>query len=103
VTPPQLRQVVVLQRRQLDPVDLDAAGARLVEAGEDVHERRLARAGRAHDRGQMAAGDRERDTSEGVDCGLAGAVAAAEVAGDDDARRLGLLLVSERECCFHDV
>ena len=55
-----------------------------VEAGEDVHERRLARARRAHHGRQAAAGDVDRDAAQGVDRGIAGAVAADEVAGADD-------------------
>src|SRR5687768_18278925 len=61
---PTRRSSDLLQRGQLDAVDLDAAGARLVEAGEDVHERRLAGSGRAHDSREVAARDRERDRSE---------------------------------------
>ena len=41
-----------------------AAGGRRVEAGHDVHERRLARARRAHDGGELAAADAERDVVE---------------------------------------
>ena len=37
----QLRQVVVAERRDLRARDADAAGRRLVEAREDVHQRRL--------------------------------------------------------------
>ena len=48
-------------------------------AGEDVHQRRLAGAGRAHDGGQLPALDVERDAAKGVDGGLALAVAAGEV------------------------
>ena len=49
-------------------------GARLVEPGEQVHERRLAGAGRAHDRGELAGREADRDAAEGVHGGLALAV-----------------------------
>ena len=55
-----------------------------VEAGEDVHERRLAGARRAHDRGQAALGDVDRDAAQGVDGGVALAVAADDVARGHD-------------------
>ena len=57
---------------------------RLVEPGEQVHQRRLARAGGADDRGQLPGGEVERDVAQRVDGRLALAVAAAEsLAGDD--------------------
>ena len=52
----------------------------LVEAGEDVHEGRLAGAGRAHHGHELAGADLEIDAAERVDGGLAFAVAAREVA-----------------------
>ena len=58
-------------------VDRDGARGRAVEAGEDVHQRRLAGAGRAHDGGELPARDLERDAAQGVDGGVALAVAAA--------------------------
>ena len=59
VLAPQLRQVVVAERRHLGAVNGHRAGRRLVEPREDVHQRRLARARRAHDGGQLASGDVE--------------------------------------------
>ena len=45
-----------------------------VEPGEAVHQRGLAGARRAHDRGELAAGDVHVDVVEGDDAGLPGAV-----------------------------
>ncbi|MBA2297469.1 MAG: ATP-binding cassette domain-containing protein [Actinobacteria bacterium] len=64
VPPAKPGQLVVLQGRDLHAVDLDRAARRPVEPGENVHESRLARAGRAHDGGQVTAGDLQRDTAE---------------------------------------
>ena len=74
----------VVQRGDLGAADLDAAAGRAVEPGEDVHQRRLARARRPHHGRQLAAGHVERHTAEGIDCGVALAVAAGDVLGDDD-------------------
>ena len=63
------------------PATVTSPDGRLVEAGEDVHERRLARARRAHDGGQAARGDVDRDAAQRVDGGVAVAVAADDVAG----------------------
>ena len=49
-----------------------------------MHQRRLAGAGRPHHRRQLALVDVERDAAQGVDCGIAFAVAAGDVSGDDD-------------------
>ena len=56
----------------------------LSRPGEDVHERRLARPRRAHHRGELAGDDVEGDAAEGIDGGVALAVAAGDVAGGDD-------------------
>src|SRR5439155_7520595 len=75
VLPAELRQLRVGERGYLRAVDRDGAGARLVEPGEDVHQRRLAGARRPHDGGQLAARDLERDAPQGVDLCVALAVA----------------------------
>ena len=46
------------------PAIVDGAAGRLVEAGEDVHERRLAGARRAHDRDELPRLDVERDAAQ---------------------------------------
>ena len=45
--------------------DRDVALVRLLEAGDDAQERRLAAPARAEQRGQRADGDRERDVVQG--------------------------------------
>ena len=81
-------------------VDRDRPRGRLVEPGEDVHQRRLSRARRAHDRRQPAARDVERDAAERVHGGLALAVRARDLVRDHDRavgrRRLLLLLFRSR-------
>ena len=79
------------------PAIVTRAARRLVEAGEDVHQRRLARARRAHDRDELARLDVERDAAQRVDGGLALAVAARDVRRLDD----GALLCG-RGCALFD-
>ncbi len=67
----QLRQLVVVHARDVLAGDGDLTRGGLVEAGEDVHERRLARARGAHDGGQPTTSDVERDAAQGVDGGVA--------------------------------
>ena len=66
VLPSQLRDLGVAKFAELGAGEDDLAAGRLVQRREDVHERRLARARRAHDRGQLPAGDFEADTAKGV-------------------------------------
>ena len=54
----QLGQRAVVEPCELGPVDETEPDVGRVEAGEDVHQGRLARAGRAHDRGEPARGSR---------------------------------------------
>ena len=84
VLTPQEREVVVGELRDVLAGDRHAALGRAVEAGEDVHQRRLAGARRAHDGGQLAGGDAEVDAAQRVDAGLALAVAADEAGRLDD-------------------
>ena len=86
----QLGQLRVVHLRDVLAGDVDGAGRRLVKTGEHVHERRLAGARGAHDRGELAARDVERDAAKGVDSRLARAVAARDVVGGDcDGDRTG--------------
>ena len=71
----QQREVAVVERVEAGAVDLDPALGRPVEAGEDVQQRGLARARRAHDGGEAAGRERDVDAAQGVDGG--GAVAEA--------------------------
>ena len=80
----QPRQVPVVEPADLRPGDLDAALRRPVEAGEHVHQRGLAGARGAHDRGEGGGRDVQRDAAERVDGRVALAVALGEVASRDD-------------------
>ena len=63
--------------------DLHAPVRRAVEPGEQVHERRLARARGAHDGGELADGDLERDAAQRVHGRLALAVVTGDPRGGD--------------------
>ncbi len=80
----QLGQLAVVEAGDLLAVEQDGAGGRLVEAGEDVHQGRLAGARRPHDRGEAAALEAGADLDQGVDRGVALAVAAGHAVGFDD-------------------
>ena len=56
----------LVERADVDPVEEELAAGGYVEAADDVHQRRLARAGGAHDRDEVAPLDDERDAAEGV-------------------------------------
>ena len=70
------------------PAIATVPGGRLVEPGEDVHQRRLAGAGRPHHGGQLAPLHLERDAAQRVDGRVTCSVAARDVACDDDGARL---------------
>src|SRR4029079_14981596 len=80
----ELRQVRVLERRDLLVRHGDRAGGGLVEAGEDVHQGRLARPRWAHHGGELPARHLDGDAAERIHRGLALAVASCDVACDDD-------------------
>ena len=84
VLAPKLRQLRVVELADLGIGDPDVTVGRLIEAGEDVHERRLAGPRGAHHCGQLAASNLDRDTPQGVHGGLALAVLAGEVVGGHD-------------------
>ena len=67
----QLGQVAVVEAGELGAVDLDRAAGRPVEPGEDVHQRGLAGARRAHDRAEAAALEVDAHAVERVDGGVA--------------------------------
>src|SRR6266542_3910706 len=64
--PPVLDESLLGQRGDFAAVDLDAAGARPVEAADHVQERRLAGAGAAVDDAELARRKRERHITQGV-------------------------------------
>ena len=78
------RQLVVVHRLDRDAVEEVAAGGRAVEAADDVHQRRLAGAGRAHDRDVLAGLDDEVDAAQGVDLLRAELVDAGQLAHLDE-------------------
>ena len=80
----QAREVAVVELADLGAADGHGAVGRAVEPGEHVHERRLAGPGRAHDRGERAGLDLQRDTAERVDGGVTLAVALGQVLSCDD-------------------
>ncbi len=75
----QLGEVGVVEGAEVGAGQHHRARGRAIEAGEDVHERRLARARRAHDRREAAAVERDADPVERVDGGVPLAVAASQV------------------------
>ena len=60
------RQLVVREMRDVAAVQQIASAGRAIEAAQDVHERRLSRAGRSDHGDELAAADVERDAAEGV-------------------------------------
>ena len=84
---PQAGERAVVEPGELDAVDRDGARGRAVQAGEQVHERRLARARRAHDGGEATRREVDGHVDEGVHGGVALAEGAAQLDGGDDQRR----------------
>ena len=85
----QLGQAGVVEPGELGAVERHRAARRLVEAGEQVHERRLPRTRRPHDRGERAGGKPDADPTQRVDPRFAGAVGADEVGRLDEHDRHG--------------
>jgi hypothetical protein len=81
VVPPQDREPLVAQRAEVGVPDVRPAGGEGVEAGRAVQQRRLAGAGRAHDRGKAAGHELDRDTVQGTHLDLARAVDLDRVLG----------------------
>jgi hypothetical protein len=70
----QARELVAAERRHILSHEAVAAAGRAVEAAEDVHQRRLARARRAHDGDELPRVDRQVDAVQHLDRELAAAV-----------------------------
>ena len=81
---PQAREVGVVELADLGVGDRHGAAARAVEPREHVHQRGLAGPRGAHDRGEGAGLDLERDAAERVDGGVTLAVALGQVLACDD-------------------
>ena len=75
----QDRELEVGEAGDVGVADPRAAGGRGIQPGHDVHERRLARPGRAHDRGELAATDADAHAVERAHLASAGAVGLGEL------------------------
>ena len=75
----QLGELLVVELAEVGVADEHGAAGERVEAGDGVHQGRLARARRAHDRGELAGVEVGVDAVEGVDFRLAAAVGLAGV------------------------
>ena len=85
-----MRKRVVVEQRDLLPVQEVATGARAIQAADQVHERGLARAGRADDGDVLTWLDAERDVAKRVHGGVAHLKIALQLAGIDHRVRRGL-------------
>ena len=86
------RQLVVGHRADQVAVDVVLALGRRIQAADQVHQRRLARAGRAHDGDILAALDLDVDTGDRVDLLVAHDVRLPQIVrADDDSLALELL------------
>src|SRR6267143_2654781 len=59
--PPQVRQVAPLEEAQVLPLDVDAAGGRLLLADQEADQRRLSGTAWTHEKDEVLLGNRERD------------------------------------------
>ena len=87
VAPAQPRALVARQRLDVRAVEQVLPGARRVQAAEDVHRGRLARAAGPHDGDELAGGDVEVDALQRQQLGLAAAVDLGHAAQADQRRR----------------
>jgi hypothetical protein len=78
---PQLGQLGLRERGELQALDGDRAVAGVQQAAEHRQQRGLAAAGRSHDQDDLACQDRQVEVMNGVDGGGALAEAAEEAAG----------------------
>jgi hypothetical protein len=84
---PDRRQGIVVEARDVAAGQAIRTRGRRVETAEDVHERRLARAGRPDDRDELALGDIDADAAQRADGHLADLVGLDEVADLDERRQ----------------
>ena len=75
----QDRELEVGEAGDVGVADPGAAGGRGIQSRHDVHERRLARSGRPHDRGELAATDADAHAVEGAHGAPPGAVGLGEL------------------------
>ena len=81
------RALVAVEGRDVDAVEVVGAGGRAVEASQDVHQRRLAGAGRSHDGHELAGLDVEVDAGERAHFHLAHLVDLGQIVNLDDRLR----------------
>ena len=81
---PQAGRLRVAQAADHLAVEHDLAAGGPVEPAEQLEQRALAGAGRAHQGHELAAADLERDASQGLDLAVAEPVALGQVAGFED-------------------
>jgi hypothetical protein len=89
----QHRELAAAETGQVSPADPDGSRGRLVQAGGALQQRGLARAGRADDSGNGAAGKPHRHVAERLHLAAAAAVAAADAVQDDRLGSRGRLAV----------
>ena len=78
------RQRRLIQLRDVDALEQVVAAGRAIEAAEDVHQRRLARTGGAHDGDELAAVNGEAHAAQRVHLGVAQPIDLGHIAHDDD-------------------
>ncbi len=81
------RELVAREPRDLLAVEHVPPARRAIEAPEDVHQGRLARAGRSHDGRELTRGDREGHAAERVDLHVAHDVGLGDVLEADELHR----------------
>ena len=77
---------VAVETASIDAHETVGSGRRCVEAADDVHRRRLARAGRTHDGDEFTAADGKIDASQRMHRGLALAIAFPDLVEADEQR-----------------
>ena len=82
-------EFVVVELGDVMAVEPIAAVGRGIEAADEVHQRGLAGAGRAHDGDVLVVADADVDAAEGVDLLVAHLVGFPDVVGDDDVAGVG--------------
>ena len=89
---PDVGEVLLVHDADVDAGQAVRAGGRDVEAAEDVHQRRLARSRRAHDRDVVALGDDEVDAAQRLHLDRAGGVGLAHLGQVEDRLRFAALV-----------
>ena len=96
-------EIGVGKNGDIDATDLDRAAARLVDAGDEIEERGLARARRPHQREVIADPDVEIDVDQHADDLVAARVVLGQVANLDEQSRVRLDFRTQRCSPAHPV